>query len=452
MKKRIGYVFIGCLALLLLWGLSISRGVAQEETGEREPNAPEEINAHSSFIPIQGRLTNPSGNPLDGDHILSFRIYSVYEGGTPLCQDLNNTVTVKDGFFSTYMGMSGCRAFDGRQLYLGIQVGEDAEMSPRQYIDNVPYAYGLRPGAVMSDTIGNDALLHIENWAANGRGLRAYGMSQTGENYGIVGSSRSPSAFGGYFYNTGNGVALWAKSLNNNAIKAEGENAVTVLATNINSPAVWAVSTNDAGVHGASGNGAGVEGFSINGPGVYGESLSGVAIAANGAITSTAPTYLWISGNDVVRYAQNDSTVINMMSTGGAELLSGDPDPAHTKYVVLPITIAGTLYGQNVRLTALDIFWQGDTEFDAVVDMRLRRQTGACWAANCYLEIIHDSADYTCDTANNSQGCTIHNDLTDFNILTPDSGIVYLGIGLNFSGSSTKIRLGGVRLTLEYDN
>ena len=30
---------------------------------------------------------------------------------------------------------------------MGIQVGSDAEMIPRTYIDNVQYAYGLRQGA-----------------------------------------------------------------------------------------------------------------------------------------------------------------------------------------------------------------------------------------------------------------------------------------------------------------
>jgi hypothetical protein len=449
MIKRIVYVCIACLALLALWGLGISGSLAQEGTGERLPGAPEEINAKSNYIPVQGRLTDPSGTPLDGDYTISLRIYSSYTGGTALCQDLDNLEHVKDGLFLSYMDMTNCRAFDGRQLYLSVQVGSDAEMTPRQYIDNVPYAYGLRPGAVISSTMGNNAILHIENWATNGRGLRAYGMSQTGVNYGIVGASRSPDGFGGYFYNNGGGVGLWVQSTNGNAIKAEGENAVTILATNTNSPAVWATSLNDAGVHGVSGEGAGVEGFSINGPGVYAENLTGgVAIAANGTITSTAPTYLWISGNDVVRYVQSESTIINIMSNGGAALEQGNV--ASYKNMVLPITIAGTLYGQNVRLTALDIYWQGETAFEAITDMRLRRQTGACW--NCYAELIHDPADYTCDDDTNAEGCTLHYDLTTNNVLTSDSGILYLFIQVAFGGPSEQLRLGGARLTLEYDN
>jgi hypothetical protein len=273
-------------------------------------------------------------------------------------------------------------------------------------------------------------------------------MSQTGANYGIVGASRSPDGFGGYFYNSGGGVGLWAQSTNGNAIQAEGENAVSVLATNTNSPAVWGFSTNDAGIHGASGYAPGVEGYSLTGPGVYGESISGVAIAAHGTITSTEPTYLWISGNDVVRYAQNDTTIINLMSNGGAVLEQGAT--ANVKYVVLPVTIPGTLYGQNVRLAALDIYWQGETSMDALVDMRLRRQTGACW--DCYMEMVHDATDYTCDEDGNPTGCTQHTDLAVNNVLSSDSGITYLMVAFAFSGPSTEIRLGGARLTLEYDN
>jgi len=430
---------------MLTW--SISNGAAQSGTAEREPNPPEAVSTKSNFIPVQGRLTDPSGNPLDGTFNVSFRIYSISSGGTVLCEDLNNTVDVDNGLFTWYMNMQGCQAFDGRQLYLGIQVGGDAEMSPRQYIDNVPYAYGLRPGAVISDTMGNDAILHIENWAIDGRGLRSYGMSQSGTNYGVVGASRSPDGFGGYFYNNGDGVALKAESLNGNAINASGENDITVHATNVNDIAVWGSSTYDAGVHGASSEAAGVEGFSLLGPGVYAESLSGVAIAANGVITSSQPTYLWIGGNDVRPFFHCESTYIDFNSRGGARSYRGAT--AGEKSVVLPITIAGTLYGQDVRLTALELYWKGDTENDSIMTFRLRRQTGVC--NSCYAEILADLTDYTCWEDTYPEGCTIHNDLTNNNILTPDSGILYLTLEIGYGGT-TWIDFDGARLTLEYDN
>jgi hypothetical protein len=147
---------------------------------------------------------------LDGTQDLTFRIYGQYSGGSPFCE-VSKPVQVDNGLFSTFFGASGC-SIDGRQLYLGIEVGSDGEMAPRQYIDNVPYAWSLRPGAVISDSLASDSILHIENWGSGGRGLRSYAMATSGANYGVVGASRSPGGYGGYFYNNNGGVGLFGQS------------------------------------------------------------------------------------------------------------------------------------------------------------------------------------------------------------------------------------------------
>jgi hypothetical protein len=448
MTKRVFFVIIGCLALLITLTLSISSGFAGPVTSERGPNAPEEVTGHSSFIPVQGRLTNASGNPLDGTYTISFRIYDDYDGGTALCSDLDNEVVVDNGLFYTYMSMVGCDAFDGRQLYLGIQVEDDAEMTPRQFIDNVPYAYGLRPGAVISDTIGNGPILHIENWAGDGRGLRSYAMSETGENYGVVGASRSPDGYGGFFYNNGGGVGLWANNTTGTALEATSENGLGIYATSTNDVAIWGLSVYAGGVHGASGNGAGVEGYSVNGPGVFANSISSVAIEADGTIASTAPTYLWVSGSDAVPWHMNDSTFIFMDSNGGAYIEQGAT--VGVKYVALPVTIPGVLYGQNARITQIAIYFSAETEFDGITDIRVRRQEGVC--PTCYVEMLHDAADHGCEFGlpGNEEGCVLTFDLTTNNVLTSSSGVVHIGLGFNFGGVDTYVQLGGIRLTVEY--
>jgi len=457
MKKQAVIIFIGCLVFLSLVALSVSYVKAQQGATERGDGLPEEATAHSDYIPIQGRLTDTSGNPLDGYYDMDFRIYDVYTGGTALCQDLDNSVAVNDGLFTAYMSMTGCTAFDGRTLYLGIQVGSDAEMTPRTYIDNVPYAYGLRPGAEIRETLGSDAILHIENLSETGRGLRAYAMATTGENFGVVGASRSPDGYGGYFYNNGGGTALWASSDNGSAllatsvegdgISASSDNGIGVYATSDNDYGLWATSINGTGIHGAGGTGPGVEGFSLLGPGLYGESLSGVAVEANGKITSSEPTYLWISGNDVRQAGHADTTIIDLNSQGGVRIYPGAV--ISYKNVILPITIAGTLYGQDVRLTALDIYWKGDTDMDSIVTIRLRRATGVC--QSCYVEILADTTDYLCWEDTHPSGCTIHNPLATNNLLNVNSGILYLTLELAYSGN-TFIDFGGARLTLEYND
>ena len=177
----------------------------------------------SNYIPVQGRLTDAIGVPLDGTYQLTFRLYDVVSGGTALCQSQGNT-TVAGGLFSTYVNGTGC-GIDGRTLYLGIEVGTDGEMAPRLYVDNAVYAWTLRPGAIVKGSSGV-ATVHIENAGASGRGLRAYATATSGLNYGVVGASTSPDGLGGYFYNVEDGVGLRAEAGGagfKDALEAESE-------------------------------------------------------------------------------------------------------------------------------------------------------------------------------------------------------------------------------------
>lgn len=216
MKRQ--YVLTSVLLLGLLLALTVGLSLAQgpeppaseaDEAGELSPAA-----VVAGRIPIQGRLTDASGNPLDGDHDVTFRLYDVWTGGTALCSS-SRTVSAENGLFSSNMSGSGC-PIDGRQLYLGITVGGDAEMTPRRPIYAVPYAYSLRPGAVISTT-GYPAL-HVESTNPSGRGLRAYASATSGTNYGVVGASRSPDGYGGYFYNTGGGTGVYGQSQSTDAV------------------------------------------------------------------------------------------------------------------------------------------------------------------------------------------------------------------------------------------
>jgi hypothetical protein len=375
---KIGAVILSALVLVLS-GFLVFSARAQNSMPTGDPGT-RGVNSTSNFIPVQGRLTDYDGNPLDGMYNLTFRIYDVSMAGVPLCSD-TRAVIVSNGLFSTYMLATGCAEdIDGRQLYLSIEVESDGEMNPRAFLDNVPYAWTFRPGAKVTSDISSP-LLTLNN-TANGEG-------------------------------------------------------------------VWAVSAHGDALHGYSGTSNGVAAYSTTGTGLYANSLDGLAIeaAGTGIIASTAPTYLWISGSDIRPYTSSDSTVISMDTTGGAKLERGDT--AGTKYAMLPVTIAGTLYGQNVTITAIDIYWVAETEFDGITDLRVRRQSdGVC--PSCFVDLLHDGDDHVCDTANNPGGCMLHYDLESNNELNPDSGVIHIGFGLDFSGDSTYVDIGGVRLTLEY--
>jgi hypothetical protein len=148
-------------------------------------------------------------------------------------------------------------------------------MTPRQPIYAVPYAWSLRPGAVMSATIASGPLLHLENWSTTGRGLRSYAMAESGANYGMVGASRSSDGYGGYFYNNGGGVGLWTWST--------GENHPALFGCVNASSGNCDAGTNPAGMRGASSLGDGVMGITDNAGyrGVYANNTAnGIALAA----------------------------------------------------------------------------------------------------------------------------------------------------------------------------
>ena len=208
-KKKV--TIISVITLGVLMALTFGWVAAQEPEPRQLPQSPASPDIPSKFIPIQGRLTDSGGIPVaDDTYNMTFRLYGQFSGGTPYCEH-TRLVIVEDGLFSTYFDGTGC-AIDGRQLYLGVQVEDDPEMDPRQYIDTVPIAWTLRPGAIISATRAGNSILHIENWGTSGRGFRSYAMDEGSTNYGIVGASRSSAGYGGYFYNNGGGIGLYAST------------------------------------------------------------------------------------------------------------------------------------------------------------------------------------------------------------------------------------------------
>lgn len=110
-----------------------------------------------SVLPYQGSLTDSVGQPLDGTFDMTFGLYDAPSGGTPLWSESHggvNAVPVSNGLFSVNLGSISpidVSVFDTGPLYLGIQVGSDPEMEPRQVIGSVPYA-------LISNTVADRAI------------------------------------------------------------------------------------------------------------------------------------------------------------------------------------------------------------------------------------------------------------------------------------------------------
>lgn len=104
-------------------------------------------NSSTNTISYQGQLTNTSGTPLNGDYDLTFRLYNVANGGTALWTEQwtgANNITVTDGLFHVMLGNLmpiPQTVFTGNSnLWLGVKVGADNEMTPRIQLGSSPFA------------------------------------------------------------------------------------------------------------------------------------------------------------------------------------------------------------------------------------------------------------------------------------------------------------------------
>ncbi|MCD6417681.1 hypothetical protein J7M00_02725 [bacterium] len=100
----------------------------------------------------QAKLTNSSGVALDGNYTIDFRIYAVETGGSPIWHQ-KKTVTVTNGLFDVQLNLSltgdtededtsrgDTLKFD-RPYWITLEVGSDGEMSPREKLAPVSFAF-----------------------------------------------------------------------------------------------------------------------------------------------------------------------------------------------------------------------------------------------------------------------------------------------------------------------
>ena len=106
-------------------------------------------------ISYQGSLTDAEGNPVEGTVAMTFNLYGDPDTPSGLLWSETQIVTVTNGTFDVILGADvanplGPSLFES-PLFLGVAVGEDAEMTPLQPL--AAAAYGLRAKTVESDTL-----------------------------------------------------------------------------------------------------------------------------------------------------------------------------------------------------------------------------------------------------------------------------------------------------------
>ena len=104
----------------------------------------------------QGYLTISAGAPMSGPVAMTFGLYDDKVGGSLLWSETHASVDVTNGNYQVILGNITPFSVDfSAQYWLGGAVGADAEMTPRQPLSMVPYAYravtadNVAPGATV---------------------------------------------------------------------------------------------------------------------------------------------------------------------------------------------------------------------------------------------------------------------------------------------------------------
>lgn len=115
-------------------------------------------------IPVQGCVTDSSGNAINGSQTVQFRLYTDIAGTNLVWTEPARAVNFRSCVFSETVNPTDLSIFqNSSSMYLGITIGSDAELSPRLQVGSAPYAVqamyasvaqhannGVPPGTVLS--------------------------------------------------------------------------------------------------------------------------------------------------------------------------------------------------------------------------------------------------------------------------------------------------------------
>lgn len=121
-------------------------------------------NAAPGVISYQGTLTDAAGKPVTGNVDITFRLFAAPTGGTALWTEAHtgaNAVPVSNGLFNVLLGSLTpipASVWSNANVYLGVRVAGDTEMSPREIIGAVPVAMAVPDGSITSAKIADGAV------------------------------------------------------------------------------------------------------------------------------------------------------------------------------------------------------------------------------------------------------------------------------------------------------
>ena len=112
-------------------------------------------------VTYHGMLKDSSGSFLTGTYDMNFRIYNVATSGTALWTETQVDVSVSSGRFTVELGSETALNLDFSQGYwLSVEIESDGEMTPRQKLTSVGYAYMAEQVVNAFTQEDHDALSH----------------------------------------------------------------------------------------------------------------------------------------------------------------------------------------------------------------------------------------------------------------------------------------------------
>lgn len=91
-------------------------------------------------INYQGKFTDNDSNPLSGNYLVTFRFYNIAVGGEVLWEE-GHILVMEKGVFNVLLGSIKPLDVDfNKDMWMGIEVASDGEMSPRIKLASSAYA------------------------------------------------------------------------------------------------------------------------------------------------------------------------------------------------------------------------------------------------------------------------------------------------------------------------
>ncbi|UCG43265.1 MAG: hypothetical protein JSU73_01210, partial [candidate division WOR-3 bacterium] len=147
MNRTQALLLILAFLLAAAWAADDATGDPALDIAEAPIEGPIVSDADAITIPrmlsYQGKLTDTMGVPVpNGNYSIRFALYTQASGGSPYWQETQN-VSTEDGLFAVLLGSVTPVPYapEAGNLYLGMKVGSDPEMTPRIRIVSAAYSY-----------------------------------------------------------------------------------------------------------------------------------------------------------------------------------------------------------------------------------------------------------------------------------------------------------------------